>query len=170
MNCDEAFDRMTVVGADVDEPLQRHLSHCPRCRAMQDTLSPAMEWLSSARIQPEGRYGAGDCQSVFLTDEAVQVAERAAQRLSPVSPLVRKRIRLRNRVARWVAIAGMACIGLFAIITPSSSTTRRNSSTAVLPASAAACSWIYRDDRESERQPTANQVIASCVACHFTLR
>lgn len=172
MNCNEAFDRMTVVGAATDEPLQRHLSHCRRCRAMQETLSPAMEWLSSAKIQPEGRYASGDRQAVFLTDEAVQVAERAAQRLSPVSTSRRSRARWRQRVARWMVVAGMAALGLFAVITPSASTVRKGPSSGNTSASSpiASCLWMQRHDDKGAAQPTAKQLIASCMACHFTLR
>lgn len=171
MNCDDAFDRMTVAGAAADEPLQRHLSHCRRCRAMQETLSPAMEWLSTAKPQPEIKYASGEHQAVFLTEEAVQVAERAAQRLSPASPGVRRRIRLRNRVARWIALAGMAMIGLLAIVTPSSpARTGSSAANPPVPAQINACLWTGRHDADRNTHPAADQVIASCVACHFTLR
>src|SRR4051812_42455944 len=99
---------MTVVGMARDAALQQHLSECRRCRAMQETLSPALEWLSSAHIKPESGHFSREQGTVFLTDEAVQVAERAARRLCPPAPAVRQRVRSRNPLARWIALACMA--------------------------------------------------------------
>lgn len=50
MNCDLAFELMTDAAGCGSQALRSHLAECPRCRQMQATLAPALEWLSPAGI------------------------------------------------------------------------------------------------------------------------
>lgn len=138
---------------------------------MQETLSPAMDWLSGAQIPVDAGYSSSEGQAVFLTEEAVQVAERAARRLSPAAPTAPRRGHSRSRVTRWLALAGMAAIGLFAVMTPLSTKPVSSSARAVSGQSQpAACLWLKRAEPVANVPPIADQVIASCVACHLTMR
>ena len=49
MNCDTAFDLMTDPETAGSSALARHLESCPRCRQMQQTLAPALDFLSRDR-------------------------------------------------------------------------------------------------------------------------
>lgn len=165
MNCNEAFDRMTMPGAAADASLERHLSRCPRCRAMQETLSPAIDWLLPADEESRGELR----RPAFLSEEAVQIAERAARGLTRPAISVQIRRPLRRLVARWIAwsaIAGLICCAVFI----PQATGPQGSAHAVAPAEESdGCLWQMPAARTDPALPTAQQVVASCVACHVTL-
>ena len=165
MNCDEAFDRMTLPGAAADASLDRHLSHCSRCRAMQETLSPAIDWLLPADDLDDGETR----RPIFLTKEALQIAERAARGMSRPAVGVQVRRPLRCRFTRWIAwgtIAGLACLAVFI----PQATGPRGSAQAVNPDSQAlSCLWQMPIARGDSTLPSARHVVASCVACHGML-
>lgn len=165
MNCDEAFDRMTMTGAAADASLERHLSRCPRCRAMQETLSPAIDWLLPAVEESSGQLR----RPAFLTEEAVQIAERAARGLTRPAMGIQLRRPLRRRVTRWIAwtaITGLICCAVFI----PQATGPQGSAHAVSPSEQFdGCLWQMPAGRIDRAVPTAQQVVASCVACHVTL-
>lgn len=168
MNCNDAFESLTSPDAATDAELQRHLAECRRCRAMQETLSPALEWLSVSPSRPESAGDPGEHRTVFLTDEAVQVAERAARRLVLYNPSPARATRSRGHVARWAILACIASLCLFAAIIPSS----RNASRSAVRSNAAetprstTCLWISPQEAGAR---TADQIVAKCVTCHITL-
>jgi hypothetical protein len=159
MNCDDAFDRMTSPGANGDPALQAHLRSCPRCRDMQQTLSPAMEWLAS--------FDDPDCTSQraapLLTDEALRVAERAARRLGRPRVASDAPRGMMGRFGSWIFVAGVATLVFFAVLFPPSA--RRTA----LPKGTAstACLWSAPLNERALVPPTADQVIATCAACHL---
>jgi len=165
MNCDEAFDRMTLPGAPADGSLSRHLSGCARCRAMQETLSPAIDWLRPSDLTPEQYHS----PSAYVHDEAVKIAERAARGLTQSAVRTSPRRPASRRLARWltwVAIAGVICLAVFI---PQPAGPRETATARSATAVTEGCLWQMPAARVNPTFPTADQVVASCVACHFTL-
>lgn len=162
MNCDEAFDRLTDAAATTDAALLRHLAECPRCQAMQQTLSPALNWMKSAAQDefPSSTPG-GWNDSPLLTEAAVAVATSAARRAPPrhdVSRDARKALGI-----ALVALCGMA-FGVFAIGQPPHSTT--TSTAAGLTTPATVCLWPREEGETRIPAGNAQAVVDSCVACH----
>lgn len=81
MNCDQAFEVMTSSQRDCQRELSLHLSTCPRCREMRETLAPALhlfnEEPASFLKQDEGWPP---------STEAVEIATCAARHLSQLAP------------------------------------------------------------------------------------
>ncbi len=162
MNCDQAFERLTEANATADAGLVRHLEQCPRCRAMQQTLSPALDWLQSAShddFTPSARsWTPGD--SPLLTDESVAIATEVARRFP------RRGLGCYSRKALGMALVAMfgMAFGVFAIGKPPESA-HVNTSNA-LPPQATACLWPPRDDENTLLRGNAQAVVDSCIACH----
>jgi hypothetical protein len=112
MNCDTAFELMTDVSGSRSSALTRHLESCTRCRQMQETLAPALEFLSHAppheliaslAEDPEFSETAG--HQPFVTVEALTIANQAAYDLEEATALPRARIRrLGSRFVRYAAV------------------------------------------------------------------
>jgi hypothetical protein len=168
MNCDEAFDRMTSPSAPDDAAMRRHLSGCPRCRDMQETLSPAIEWLSAGAEPRSDAPGRPVQRAVFLTEEAVQVAEQAARRLETRDAPAQRRGGSRRNVGTRLVLAGMAALLFFAVAIPSSNPTRSRGPSTGLSSPPSVCLWKMPADDGSRTPPTAEQLIASCTACHLS--
>ncbi len=66
MNCDTAFDLMTDAEGAASLALANHLAGCPRCRQMQETLAPALVFLSPQ----EPIQSVEDVASVFAAARA----------------------------------------------------------------------------------------------------
>ncbi len=160
MNCDQAFERLTDTQGGADAELALHLRDCPRCRAMQHTLSPALDWLRSSadhtvtdHDRPWRDTGAG-----LLTEESVAVAMEAARRLP----------RAGHRSAMHQAL-GLALVALFGIafgvlVFGQRKDTPPKPAASVASPTSAMCLWIRRDGET----PTASaaSVVDSCIACH----
>lgn len=157
MNCDQAFDRMTDVTTLSDAALERHLTDCPRCRQMRETLSPALDAFSVA---------AAGSRSLREDAQAVQVARQAAVTLESRGAGSARRRRTKwkwgavSLVAGGVAAALLLAIGGFA---PSNDVGDR-AAAGDHGDNVAACTWV-QNDRGSERD--ARTVVLSCVACHL---
>jgi hypothetical protein len=91
MKCDLAFDLMTDPAGCASQALQSHLARCRRCRQMQETLAPALEWLSesshdddSEPLPPSlaGFRTSGVRAPAFAAKEALEVARESAASLS----------------------------------------------------------------------------------------
>lgn len=81
MNCDQAFDQMTQLAGSHDPALRAHLASCPRCREMQDTLSPALGLFElDARSRPEEPW---QHEAAAATELATQAAQRLAEAATP---------------------------------------------------------------------------------------
>jgi hypothetical protein len=169
MNCDDAFERLTSPDAPLDAELDRHLAGCRRCRAMRDTLSPALEWLSVASLR-RGTGGRADRRDIFLTDEAVQIAERAARRLAPAKGADDRRRKSRMSRVRWAAAAALVTIGFLAVFVFPNVTRTPTAARSQNPDSAPpACLWSQPELARGESLRTSEQVVSTCVACHLTV-
>ncbi len=166
MTCDDAFDRMTMPGAGEDKVLAGHLRRCARCRAMQDTLSPAIEWLSPAR---DDSSTSEFLQPLLLTEEAVRIAERAARGLTRPG-LGKVKTRRRQSTTGWIAWGGVAATLIYmAVFLPG----RRDSTVGpehppAIAVLADECLWKMPVAR-AQTGLIAQQVVASCVTCHAGL-
>lgn len=159
MNCDQAFERLTDDQSANDAELALHLRDCPRCRAMQETLSPVMEWLreDDPAVFPSGQEWR-DSSSGLLTEEAVVVAMEIAQRL----PQTGSRTGMRSALGLALVMTFGIALGVFVFgerrhPTPKAEL-RATSPTTVV------CLWTHRDNETSQR--SAVNVVDSCIACH----
>jgi hypothetical protein len=169
MNCNDAFDRLTSPDAALDVELQRHLAECRRCRAMQETLSPALEWLTESPLRSEGTVESSDRRSPFLSEEAVQVAERAARRLMSSRASSPPSGARRRSIAFWFAAGASLCLLALAVL-PSRSSSADPARSAVSPPSSTGCLWFDSASSNSNRHLSApaDEVVSTCVACHLT--
>jgi hypothetical protein len=118
MNCDTAFDLMTDVETARSSALARHLEMCPRCRQMQDTLAPALDFLSRDSHDEQSRefpamiaeFRGGDRLPV-VTIEALKIAEQAAAGL--VAKGETRRVRVQRLTARGLRYAAVFAAGVF---------------------------------------------------------
>ncbi|QDT52094.1 hypothetical protein Pan44_01030 [Caulifigura coniformis] len=101
MTCDDAFDQLTAPGRAGDPALAAHLAGCSRCRAMAETLAPAIALF---------REPAGDTAPVAAAT-ATAVARRSAARLSrraSRTSIAHSPVR-RGLALLGAALAGAAC-------------------------------------------------------------
>lgn len=164
MNCDLAFDLMTDPQGQGSQALQRHLSACPRCRQMQQTLSPALDWLTEAgtvedvSLQPAAR-DAGGCIPRSATAESLDVAREAAATLSARSgPGPSSYGRLPRVALRCATALGIGGLLALALIPPARPLEPSRDAEGCRRQEAA------RDSARSAAQ--LRELIASCAACH----
>jgi hypothetical protein len=148
MNCNEAFDRLTMPSGRSDARLSAHLAGCPRCRAMAETLEPALELFSRTADEP----GPSDQTS----PSAVAIAKKSAARL-------RRRDGQTQTVRRWprglgwaaAALAGAACC--FVAVQMNDRSGAPGQAASCPRQSPVAIEWMSRNSL-----PMA----MACVACH----
>ncbi len=166
MNCDEAFDRLTAPRDTEDALLDAHLADCARCRAMQETLSPAINWLTAENDLPGDWEQAASAPSWHLTAEAVRLAEQTCRRLqTELTPTVRP-VGFLRRHERWWMLGAVSLLTFFAVCLPPERAADNTPPTTRVP-EAAGCLWQTDFHREGLAQVSARQVIASCAACHL---
>jgi len=112
MNCDTAFDLMTDANGSRSGALARHFETCTRCRQMQETLAPALEFLmhdepshtDSAESVASASSEVGGRQP-FVTVDSVRIAQQASGRLAAQVELPRvRRQRLVGQTVRYAAV------------------------------------------------------------------
>lgn len=164
MNCDQAFDRLTEPAATTDSALARHLEQCPRCRAMQQTLSPAMDWLRSAAVEndPDTSRDWHRGNSPLLTEESVAVAMQAARQWPRDSSAHSARKALGIAL---VAMFGMA-LGVLVIGQKADSHPPAAAVSPSAPITATVCLWTRPEGASSLPSTTSQSVVDSCIACH----
>jgi hypothetical protein len=165
MNCDTAFDLMTDAHGSRSGALAQHFDSCPRCRRMQEALSPALDFLSA-----EGPYdsnvsqspafaGATASREPFVTTETVQLARQTADALAVRTEMPRARLaRLTARSARYAAAfaAGL----LFAVML-------FNQHDRSTPPSGTSCTRREASTDDALRTPAQIQaLVQSCAVCH----
>jgi len=165
MNCDTAFDLMTDVSGSRSAALTRHLETCPRCRQMQDTLAPALEFLSHAPPHELVASLADDTESEsdgrqpFASVEALTIARQASYDLVESSGTPRVRIRrMASRIVRYAAVfaAGL----LLAIV----ATPQRDNGVIRKQE----CTRREAADTKHRSPEQIQNLIRSCAACHGT--
>jgi hypothetical protein len=148
MTCDDAFNQLTTPGSSDNPQLAAHLAQCTRCRAMAETLAPAIELFA-----PPGA-ASRPATTASATAIAQQSAARLGRRFGPVR-LQQWSIR-RHLALLAAAVSGAACCFL-AIqlgrgdVSPSSASCPRKSPVA--------SEWMERH---------ALPVAMACIACHPT--
>jgi hypothetical protein len=168
MNCDTAFDLIIDADGSRSLALARHLDDCPRCRQMQETLAPALEFLAPSGHDDDGALtvtpftagGAGSRPS-FVTTEALQIARQAATRLKSQveSPLVR----LQRIVGKSLRYAAVFAAGLLLAFTLFDMRPGRVSDNEKCTRQEAA-----RDDAQRTRAEV-RALTLSCAVCHEAL-
>lgn len=165
MNCDEAFERLTSPPESDNGPLERHLNECARCRAMQEALSPAIAWLAADADLPESR---DESPRWHLSEEAVRIAERTSRRLQSRPRAAAQAPRAARREGQWFLLAAVVVLVLFAVWLPPERTSNDLPSVTTSSAPAAiSCTWQMAARVDRGAPAAAEQVIASCVACHL---
>ncbi|HEY3968696.1 MAG TPA: hypothetical protein VGM05_29375 [Planctomycetaceae bacterium] len=165
MNCDTAFDLMTEPHGSRSGALAQHFDSCPRCRRMQEALSPALDFLvegnefGSTGDRSHATSGAYPAHEPFVTTETVQIARQASAHLAALGEMPRAQVaRLTARAAKYAAAfaAGL----LLAVVLFS----QRDGST---PAADAACTRreAWRDDA-SRTTDQIQALVHSCAVCH----
>ena len=167
MNCDDAFDRLTSLDSSDDGLLEAHLAECPRCRAMQETLSPAIAWLVEGGEAAPDWESSAESPAWHLSTEAVQIAEQACRRLQTETTAESRSVGVTSRLERWGMLAAAALFACCAIWLPPERPTKNVPSTLSTP-EVTSCTWQTDLRRDRTAPGSAPQVIASCAACHFT--
>lgn len=166
MNCDTAFDLMTDPNGSRSGALAQHFETCTRCRQMQETLAPALDFLTQDVSSQNFSVASGDSASAesagrqpFVTVESVSIAQQAAGRLAAQAELPQiRRQRLAVQTVRYAAVfaAGL----LLAVVLFSEREKDR-----VLPDGQ--CTRQEAAATESGRSAETIQVLAqSCNVCH----
>lgn len=165
MNCDQAFDRLTDPAATTDSALARHLEECPRCQAMRQTLSPALDWLKSSS-DDEGSsslHAWNSSAAPLLTAASIAVAMETARRLprQGFAHTAKKAMGI-ALVAMFGMALGVLVIGQKAESKPPVTTTLP----AVTNAPLSLCLWTRPERTTTESESSAQSVVDSCIACH----
>jgi len=122
MNCDTAFDLMTDAEGSQSVALTRHLDECPRCRQMQATLSPALDFLVETRPAEDAHErgpshspseSAGRRQPI-VTAEALHIAQQTAIALRARTET--PRVRLQRVAGRTLQYSAVFAAGLLAAL------------------------------------------------------
>lgn len=166
MNCDTAFDLMTDPHGSRSASLAEHFETCTRCRQMQETLAPALDFLMQDESPPSHGATARDvCGSQeesrqpLITIDAVRIAQQAAGRLAAQADLPRvRRQRLAGHALRY---AGVFAAGLLVALVLAPNRQVKQS----IPAGD--CTRQEAASGSSGRSPDVIQVLArSCALCH----
>lgn len=175
MNCDHAFDAITDPARFDDAALQHHLAQCPRCRALQQVLEPALDLVCGDLPQEQGTVGAFPpaAHRPVLSVEAVRMAEAVARQLTTTTAARRaagfaKPTKRRALVAllRGAALTALGGLIVFSIGVWSREPGSNISPSAVPPRGPSrSCT---RNDFPADRQGPveARSVVLTCVACH----
>lgn len=166
MNCDRAFELLTDPLNAGGPDLARHLADCPRCRQMQETLSPALHWLHESALAPVPWLRDAGSSGPLLTREAVQVAAELARTLPA------------PRTDRWGTVRktlGIALVAAFGMLLGALAVEQRRGPThpadAALasfnPGTMTVCLWTSSDSTRGLPLTSARSVVDSCMACHI---
>ncbi|MBX3448637.1 MAG: hypothetical protein KF777_03705 [Planctomycetaceae bacterium] len=169
MNCETAFDYLTDPVLNSSPELRRHLDECPRCREMEEVLSPALTWMTEAALDDEA-IDSPRPSAPFLTAETLAVADRLAAQLardsetrrelvpSTFQPQFASRSWSRWRAGGVVAMLLLAGFGgwfLGAAANPDNTST------------SAVCLWTNREWSAAAVDQSAKAITMSCLACHL---
>ncbi len=163
MNCDTAFDLMTEAHGSRSGALAQHFDSCPRCRRMQEALSPALDFLvEGSEFESTGDRAHSDVscsREPFVTTEAIQVARQASVNLAARGEMPRVQLaRLAGRSAKYVAAFAAGLLLAMIVFT------QRDRS---LPPAEASCTRreAWKDD-PSRTTDQIQAIVHSCAVCH----
>ncbi len=161
MNCDDAFDALTNPQPTAGRALAAHLDACPRCRQMRDTLSPALEWLSTDNDSLDGgNWSHGTTGTPWLSVQALHIAEQASKQLP----------RRRSTGARWRQLLTIAAVALIGVAVGAFGIAGRHAQpsppTVSDDAMLTACLWTTPNLRNGLPDTSARGVVISCIMCH----
>lgn len=169
MNCETAFEYLTDSVLSNSPELRQHLAKCPRCREMEEVLSPALSWIVEAAREDDA-VRSQQPSSPFLTAETVAVADRLAAQLAQdketrreLLPSTLPRKFAGRSWAGWRAggvvamlmLAGFGGWFLGANWGPESSST------------STVCLWTNREWSAAAVDQSAKSITMSCLACHL---
>ncbi|OAI53339.1 hypothetical protein AYO47_04910 [Planctomyces sp. SCGC AG-212-M04] len=145
MTCDDAFDQLTMPTGSENPQLAAHLASCSRCRAMADTLAPAIELFAPASTP----------MNAATVVEATAIAQETAARLAlRGSSTTRRPSTIRENLALLAAMLGGAACCFVAMRLSRVD----QSPSAICPRkSPQASEWMERH---------ALPIAMACVACH----
>lgn len=168
MNCDTAFDLMTDANGSRSGALAQHFETCARCRQMQETLAPALDFLM--HDDPSHGFSTGSADSAsseaggrqpFVTVDSVRIAQQAAGRLAAQAdvPSVRRQ-RLAGQLTRYAAVFAAGLLLAFVLV--------NERDRATIPAGATGqCRRQEAAVEPSGRSSEATQsLVQSCTVCH----
>ena len=166
MNCDTAFDLMTDANGSRSGALARHFTTCPRCQQMQETLAPALEFLTADQTWPEVPTESDDGptpeaagRQPIITLDSLKIAHQAASRLAAQSELPRAGCqRLAGQLTRYAAVFAAGLLLALAFV-PDRETEK--------PIPAGQCTRQEAAGASSRRSADTIQALAqSCTVCH----
>ncbi len=156
MNCDQAFNVMTSADRMGSLALSEHLSVCPRCRQMLETLEPALGLFEKIGLPATETLTR---QSPSARTSSVHMAQQVAARLTPAtqSPAIQP-----TRTRLWGAMLAVTAVGFllgwsFTLLVPATG--------ASTPEASSACAWLNRSMLSDGVRATT--VAATCVSCHL---
>lgn len=176
MNCDMAFDLMTDPNGGRSQLLREHLAQCPRCRQMQATLAPALDWLADmqpsdaeappASVPSNASASASGGPQIAVLGEAVEIARLAAETLSQRAAPPGVRLR------RWMIAAARSAALVAAGAGVALALVPQHAPTAAPLQGAGEC---RRHDLAAENSAEKSidelrRLIANCAACHESAR
>lgn len=165
MNCETAFEYLTDSVLNNSPELRQHLAECPRCREMEEVLSPALTWMTeTARVEDSGQ------SAPFLTAETVAVADRLAAQLAQdketrrdLLPSTSQRPFGGRSWSGWRAggVAALLMLAGFSGWFLGANWGPENSSTSTV------CLWTNREWSAAAVDQSAKAITMSCLACHL---
>jgi predicted anti-sigma-YlaC factor YlaD len=150
MTCDDAFDMLTDPSGTTDPRLWAHLDRCPRCRAMHETLAPAIGLF----------HGAG--QAAVAVQPATRTAHAAADRLTQQGLLRARAV----RAVRRARVCAAAAIALSVVAFSAVWINRREVANPSAASLASQCLWLSRADARPQPPQAAALLMAQCAVCH----
>lgn len=169
MNCETAFEYLTDSVLNNSPELQQHLAECPRCREMEEVLSPALSWMTEA-TREDNAVRSPQPSAPFLTAETVAVADRLAAQLAQdqetrraLLPATLQRPFAGRSWSGWraggvVAILMLAGFGGWFLGANWGPET---------PSTSAVCLWTNREWAAASVDQTAKSITMSCLTCHL---
>ncbi len=169
MNCDEAFEQLTDPTLANRDELEQHLQRCPRCRDMDEVLSPALRYFPhgepDAFSQQPSTWTSSDTDAPFLSTEAVRVAEAAATKLTSRNRTRGKKI----RDALFAAAVIVPPIALGAILVIALAGQPQSTQMPGLP-TADPCTRLLAAHSSTGDKGSATTLVQSCNDCHAGAR
>jgi hypothetical protein len=171
MNCDTAFEVMTDAEECQSAALAQHLRGCPRCRQMQEILSPALGYLvpgpcatavhESAGERDEASGGGG--RQPFLTLEALTVARDAASALAArTETWLDRRRSFAGRALRWAAVFAAGIVLGLVLVEHHDQTASQER----ISLGKECTRHVAARDESSRSEAEIQRLALSCAACH----